>query len=98
MLGDNIQIRYRHSYFPFTEPSIEVDIQTSSNSNWLEVIGCGMLHRKVLDHMPIHTRQDYKGLAFGMGIDRLVMLYYNLNDLKTLFQNDLRFLNQFIGY
>ncbi|MCV2518789.1 MAG: phenylalanine--tRNA ligase subunit alpha [Candidatus Lightella neohaematopini] len=85
-------IRFRMSYFPFTEPSIEIDIM--NNNNWLEVIGCGMVHPKVLKNLNINTK-IFSGFAFGLGIERLVMIRYNINDIRYFFKNDLRFLKQF---
>ncbi|MCV2526167.1 MAG: phenylalanine--tRNA ligase subunit alpha [Candidatus Lightella neohaematopini] len=85
-------IRFRMSYFPFTEPSMEVDIM--NNNNWLEVIGCGMVHPKVLKNLNINTK-IFSGFAFGLGIERLVMIRYNINDIRYFFKNDLRFLKQF---
>ncbi|MCV2524811.1 MAG: phenylalanine--tRNA ligase subunit alpha [Candidatus Lightella neohaematopini] len=84
--------RFRMSYFPFTEPSMEIDIM--NNNNWLEVIGCGMVHPKVLKNLNINTK-IFSGFAFGLGIERLVMIRYNINDIRYFFKNDLRFLKQF---
>ncbi|MCV2499754.1 MAG: phenylalanine--tRNA ligase subunit alpha [Candidatus Lightella neohaematopini] len=85
-------IRFRMSYFPFTEPSMEIDIM--NNDNWLEVIGCGMVHPKVLKNLNINTK-IFSGFAFGLGIERLVMIRYNINDIRYFFKSDLRFLKQF---
>lgn len=100
----NIPIRFRPSYFPFTEPSAEVDIGCLScegkgcrickNTGYLEVLGCGMVHPNVLNMAGIDS-QRYRGFAFGVGIDRLTMLKYGISDLRSLFENDLRFLRQF---
>lgn len=90
--GQNLKIRFRPSYFPFTEPSAEVDIQRGEG--WLEVLGCGMVHPNVLKNVGIDT-EIYSGFAVGMGLDRLAMLYFGINDLRTFFENDLRFLEQF---
>ena len=97
-------IRFRPSYFPFTEPSAEVDIgcficngkgcRICKNSGWLEVLGCGMVHPNVLRGVKIDS-EKYRGFAFGVGIDRLAMLKYSIGDLRSLFENDLRFLKQF---
>ncbi len=90
--NDDIEVRFRPSYFPFTEPSAEIDM--SFKDGWLEIGGCGMVHPKVLNNVGIDTDQ-YQGFAFGMGIDRLAMLLYGVNDLRLFFENDLRFLSQF---
>lgn len=99
-----IPIRFRASYFPFTEPSAEVDIgcaqcegngcRICGNTGWLEVLGCGMVHPKVLRGVGIDT-ECYRGFAFGVGFDRLALLRYRIPDLRTLFENDLRFLKQY---
>ena len=90
----DIEVRFRPSYFPFTEPSCEVDIRTSKNSPWLEVMGCGMVHPNVFKHVGIDSN-IYNGFAFGVGIDRLAMLKYNIKDLRLFFENDIDFLEQF---
>ena len=90
-------MRFRPSYFPFTEPSAEVDIKLESEhgiSDWLEVLGCGMVHPKVLSNVGIDSTQ-YQGFAFGLGVERLAMLRYGVNDLRLFFENDLQFLRQF---
>lgn len=87
-----LTLRFRPSYFPFTEPSAEVDI--AFNDQWLEVLGCGMVHPKVLQNVNIDT-QKYSGFAFGLGIERLTMVRYGVTDIRTFFQNDIRFLEQF---
>jgi phenylalanyl-tRNA synthetase alpha chain len=87
-----LEIRFRPSYFPFTEPSAEVDIM--GERGWLEVLGCGMVHPNVLKNVGIDP-EKYTGLAFGMGVERLAMLYYGVDDLRSFFDNDLRFLEQF---
>ena len=102
--NESLQTRFRPSYFPFTEPSAEVDIQcvicggegcrVCSHTGWLEVMGCGMVHPEVFRHVNIDTDQ-YTGYAFGMGVERLAMLRYGVNDLRLFFENDLRFLRQF---
>lgn len=100
----DLAVRFRPSYFPFTEPSAEVDVQcvsckgdgcrVCSQTGWLEVLGCGMVHPKVLEKSNIDP-EKYTGFAFGMGVDRLAMLRYQIKDLRLLFENDLRFLRQF---
>ncbi|MBC9130330.1 phenylalanine--tRNA ligase subunit alpha [Frischella sp. Ac13] len=90
---DNMEIRFRPGYFPFTEPSAEVDIK-AKNGKWLEVLGCGMVHPNVLRNVGIDP-EVYSGFAFGMGIERLTMLRYGVTDLRSFFENDLRFLKQF---
>ena len=101
----DVKMRLRPSYFPFTEPSAEVDISCVScggsgcrvckNTGWVEVAGCGVVHPNVLRAVNIDTER-YTGYAFGMGIDRLTMLRYNVNDIRMYFENDLRFLRQFV--
>nr|WP_305891435.1 phenylalanine--tRNA ligase subunit alpha [Methylomonas sp. SURF-1] len=100
----DIQVRFRPSYFPFTEPSAEVDIEcvmcdgqgcrVCSQTGWLEVMGCGMIHPEVFKSVGI-DHQTYSGFAFGMGVERLAMLRYGINDLRMFFENDLKFLQQF---
>lgn len=93
---EELAVRFRPSYFPFTEPSAEVDIQRKSGKagSWLEVLGCGMVHPKVLENCGIDP-EKYSGFAFGMGVERFAMLRYGVNDLRQFFDNDLRFLRQF---
>jgi phenylalanyl-tRNA synthetase alpha chain len=94
---DDLQMRFRPSYFPFTEPSAEVDIKLPAehgHSGWLEVLGCGMVHPNVFAAVGIDSER-YTGLAFGLGVERLAMLRYGVNDLRLFFENDLRFLTQF---
>ena len=101
---DDLEVRFRPSYFPFTEPSAEVDIQcvmcggdgcrVCSQTGWLEVLGCGMIHPEVFRHVGIDS-ESHLGYAFGMGVERLAMLRYGVNDLRLFFENDLRFLRQF---
>lgn len=86
-------VRFRPSYFPFTEPSAEVDI-LSESGRWLEVLGCGVVHPRVLANAGIDP-EEYTGYAFGMGVERLTMLRYGVSDLRQFFENDLRFLRQF---
>ncbi|QIM68473.1 phenylalanine--tRNA ligase subunit alpha [Basfia succiniciproducens] len=90
---EDLQVRFRPSYFPFTEPSAEVDIM-GKNGKWLEVLGCGMVHPNVLRSVGIDPN-EYSGFAAGMGVERLTMLRYNVTDLRSFFENDLRFLKQF---
>ena len=89
---EDLDVRFRPSYFPFTEPSAEVDIR--GQSGWLEVMGCGMVHPQVLENVNIDSER-YTGFAFGMGAERLAQLRYGINDLRLFFDNDLRFLEQF---
>jgi len=94
----DLAVRFRPSYFPFTEPSAEVDIEwgrdADGNVKWLEVMGCGMVHPKVFESSGIDP-EEYSGFAFGLGVERLAMLRYGVNDLRMFFENDLRFLKQF---
>ena len=100
----DIQVRFRPSYFPFTEPSAEVDIEcvicggdgcrVCKHTGWLEVMGCGMIHPEVFKSVKIDS-EKYSGFAFGMGVERLAMLRYGINDLRLFFENDLKFLQQF---
>jgi phenylalanyl-tRNA synthetase alpha chain len=102
-----IDVRFRPSYFPFTEPSAEVDIscvmcdgkgcRVCGQSGWLEVMGCGMIHPRVFDFVGIDPEQ-FTGFAFGLGVERLAMLRYGINDLRLFFENDLRFLGQFAPF
>jgi phenylalanyl-tRNA synthetase alpha chain len=89
---DDLQVRFRPSFFPFTEPSAEVDVL--GERGWLEVGGCGMVHPNVLRNVGIDSER-YTGFAFGIGLDRFAMLYYGVNDLRLFFENDLAFLRQF---
>ena len=101
---DDLQTRFRPSYFPFTEPSSEVDIQcvmcggegcrVCGHTGWLEILGCGMVHPNVFKAVGINN-EEYTGYAFGMGVERLAMLRYGVNDLRLFFENDLKFLQQF---
>jgi phenylalanyl-tRNA synthetase alpha chain len=91
---DDLQVRFRPSFFPFTEPSAEVDM--SFGGGWLEMGGSGMVHPAVLKNVGIDSER-YQGFAFGMGLDRLTMLRYGVDDLRLFFTNDLRFLKQFTG-
>ncbi len=87
------ELRFRPSYFPFTEPSAEVDIRWEEGK-WLEILGCGMVHPNVLESAGVDS-EEYTGYAFGIGVERLAMLRYGVTDLRTFFENDLRFLQQF---
>ncbi len=89
---DDLQVRFRPSFFPFTEPSAEMDM--SWGDGWLEIGGCGMVHPEVFRHVGIDS-EKYRGFAFGLGVERLTMLRYGVNDLRLFFENDLRFLKQF---
>jgi len=95
---DDLQVRFRPSYFPFTEPSAEVDIEWGRNEDgsikWLEVLGCGMVHPKVFEYAGIDATK-YTGYAFGLGVERFAMLRYGVKDLRLFFENDMRFLEQF---
>lgn len=94
---DDLQIRYRPSYFPFTEPSMEVDIKLESEhgvGDWLEVMGCGMVHPKVLGDVGIDNER-FTGFAFGLGVERMAMLRHGISDLRLFFDNDIQFLRQF---
>ncbi|WP_367670440.1 phenylalanine--tRNA ligase subunit alpha [Sodalis-like secondary symbiont of Drepanosiphum platanoidis] len=88
-----VKLRFRSSYFPFTEPSLEIDILNKQNK-WIEILGCGMVHPDILYNAKINTNK-YSGFAFGIGIERLTMLRYGISDLRIFFENDLRFLKQF---
>jgi len=88
-----VELRFRPSYFPFTEPSAEVDVRTESG-RWLEILGCGMVHPNVLRNAGVDPA-EFSGYAFGMGVERLAMLRYDVGDLRSFFENDLRFLRQF---
>ena len=92
--GKDMEIRFRPSYFPFTEPSAELDIKFKGK--WLEVLGCGMVHPNVLSNVKINTNQ-YSGFAFGLGVERLAMLKYDIVDLRMFYENDISFLSQFKG-
>jgi phenylalanyl-tRNA synthetase alpha chain len=104
MFGPQTRTRFRPSYFPFTEPSAEVDIscgmcggkgcRVCSDTGWLEILGCGMVHPRVLE-VSGYNPEEVTGFAFGMGVERIAMLKYNIDDMRLLFDNDLRFLAQF---
>ena len=102
--GDKVQVKFRPHYFPFTEPSAEVDVScvmcggkgcnVCKGSGWIEILGCGMVHPKVLEMAGIDSTK-YQGFAFGMGVERLTMLKYDINDIRLFYENDVRFLSQF---
>ncbi len=99
MFGDDVRMRFRASYFPFTEPSAEADIWWENPDHpdggaWLEILGCGMVDPNVLANVGIDPER-YTGYAFGMGVDRIAMLRYGIDDIRILYENDLRFLRQF---
>ncbi|MEE9572249.1 MAG: phenylalanine--tRNA ligase subunit alpha [Candidatus Neomarinimicrobiota bacterium] len=94
MFGDTIKIRFRPSYFPFTEPSAEVDIWNSERNQWLEILGCGMVNPKVFENIG-YDPKIWHGYAFGMGIERIAMLKYKIQDIRHFYRNDIRFLEQF---
>ena len=106
MFGATVKVRFRPSYFPFTEPSAEMDISclicggegcsVCKKTGWVEILGCGMVHPNVLDNCGIDSNK-YTGFAFGMGIERITMLKYQIKDLRLFSENDVRFLKQFTG-
>lgn len=99
-----LRVRFRPSFFPFTEPSAEVDIgcvmcagkgcRVCKHSGWIEVLGCGMVHPEVFRHVGIDSER-YSGFAFGLGVERMIMLRHGVNDARLFYENDLRFLQQF---
>ena len=93
LFGRNVEIRFRPSYFPFTEPSAEVDI-LSDDGKWLEILGCGIVNPVVLKNCNIDSN-NYSGLAFGLGIERIAMLNYGINDIREFYKSNLDFLKQF---
>ena len=104
MFGPDVRIRLRPSYFPFTEPSAEMDISCyicggegcnlCKHTGWVEILGCGMVDPNVLENCGIDSKK-YSGFAFGLGIERMTMLKYKTNDIRLYFENDVRFLEQF---
>jgi phenylalanyl-tRNA synthetase alpha chain len=104
MFGEDVKVRFRPSYFPFTEPSAEMDVScficdskgcsVCKHTGWVEILGCGMVHPNVLKNTGIDP-EKYNGFAFGMGVDRTTMLMYGINDIRLLSENDIRFLKQF---
>ena len=93
LFGKDVEIRFRPSYFPFTEPSAEVDI-LSENGKWLEILGCGIVNPIVLNNCNIDS-EKYSGLAFGLGVERIAMLQYGVNDIRDFYKSNLDFLSQF---
>lgn len=91
-LGEKVEIRFRPSFFPFVEPGVEIDVKFKGK--WLEIMGAGMVHPKVLTQAGIHS-EEFSGFAFGVGMDRLVMIKYGIPDVRMLYQGDLRLINQF---
>lgn len=104
MFGEHTKIRFRPSYFPFTEPSAEMDISArktnpetgAEEDSWLEVLGCGMVDPAVLENCGIDSNK-YTGFAFGLGVERIAMVKYNIKDIRLFYENDIRFLNQFVA-
>ncbi|MBT4337566.1 MAG: phenylalanine--tRNA ligase subunit alpha [Bacteroidetes bacterium] len=95
--GDSFEVRFRPSFFPFTEPSAEMDIRAKNgDGKWMEILGCGMVDPNVLSNCGI-DHENYTGYAFGMGIERMSMLKYGIKDIRVLYENDIRFLEQFIA-
>ena len=94
LFGNETRIRFRPSYFPFTEPSAEVDLWNEERNQWMEILGCGMVNPQVLINVGYDPKK-WDGYAFGMGIERMAMLKYKINDIRLFYQNDLRFLEQF---
>ncbi len=94
MFGSDTKMRFRPSYFPFTEPSAEVDIWSEKRGQWLEILGCGMVDPEVFKSVDIDSN-DWHGFAFGMGVERICMLKYGIDDIRLLYQGDMRFLEQF---
>ena len=104
LFGDKAQVKFRPHYFPFTEPSAEVDVScvmcggkgcsVCKGTGWIEILGCGMVHPKVLEMAGIDP-EVYSGFAFGMGLERITMLKYNIHDLRLFYENDVRFISQF---
>ena len=94
MFGQDTRMRFRPSYFPFTEPSAEVDIWNDKLDQWMEILGCGMVNPNVLENVG-YDSEKYQGFAFGMGIERIAMIKYGIRDIRLFYQNDKRFLEQF---
>ena len=90
----DIEVQFRPSFFPFTEPSAEVDIRMNKNDKWLEVLGCGMVHPTVLKNVGVDP-EEYQGFAFGLGVERFAMLKYGIRDLRQFFEGDIRWLNHY---
>ena len=93
LFGDKVKVRFRPSYFPFTEPSAEVDI-LSENGKWLEILGCGVVNPKVLDNCNIDS-EKYSGYAFGLGVERIAMLKHEISDIREFYKGNVDFLQQF---
>ena len=94
MFGDKKKMRFRPSFFPFTEPSAEVDVWDEDRNQWMEVLGCGMVDPAVLDNVG-YDSQNWRGYAFGIGVERMAMLKYNINDIRLFYNGDIRFMRQF---
>ncbi len=94
MFGKDTKIRFRPSFFPFTEPSAEVDLWNEERGQWMEILGCGMVDPAVFSNVN-YDAEAWQGYAFGMGVERIAMLKYKINDIRLFYQNDLRFLSQF---
>ena len=103
LLGEKTEVRFRPSFFPFTEPSVEVDVSCNCNgkgcpvckgTGWIEVLGAGIVNRAVLENCNVDP-DEYSGFAFGIGIERIAMLKYKIPDIRLFFENDIRFLKQF---
>jgi len=94
MFDENVKIRFRPSYFPFTEPSAEVDIWNEERNQWMEILGCGMVDPAVFENVG-YDPEKWQGFAFGMGVERIAMLKYKINDIRHFYQGDVRFLEQF---
>jgi phenylalanyl-tRNA synthetase alpha chain len=107
LFGENARVRFRPSYFPFTEPSAEMDVwvgtdteddyRLTKGTGWLEILGCGMVHPNVLQNCSINP-EIYSGFAFGLGLDRICMLRYGVKDIRDFFSGDIRFLKQFASF
>jgi len=94
LFGENVKTRFRPSYFPFTEPSAEVDLWDDERQQWMEILGCGMVDPAVLDTVGYDSKK-WHGYAFGMGVERIAMLKYKINDIRLFYNGDIRFLEQF---
>ena len=104
LFGDNVSLKFRPHHFPFTEPSAEVDVtcfkcggkgcRMCKGEGWIEILGCGMIHPKVLERCNVDT-EKYSGFAFGIGLERIALLKYEIDDMRLLYENDVRFLGQF---
>ena len=94
LFGENIKLRFRQSFFPFTEPSAEVDILFEDENIWLEILGCGIVNPRVLENCNFNPNK-FQGLAFGLGIERIAMLKYGVKDIREFYKSNLDFINQF---